>query len=244
MCWSSWNLGASTSWNPQDLSRDCLTITFATWKYMMSASQMKTFKYFYLIIYWTLYGTTERHGRYDCADPWLIQICGYFIHCYTVISFTMASTFAVASGVTTRCAWLGREESLTELMPLMIFLVHWYTCCSDGHASPCWTFIRRWLSMVLTPSLLKKTDDRKVFFFAACCKRCHHLYTTAAPSCCIPASYCHLSATLQTMNITVFNLQDSRAVFQIFITLLRFSFDSPLWDKHLYNQYCLVLIPV
>ena len=28
-----------------------------------------------------------------------------------------------------------------------------------------------------------------------------HLYTTTAPSCCIPASYCHLPATLQTMNI-------------------------------------------
>ena len=27
-----------------------------------------------------------------------------------------------------------------------------------------------------------------------------HLYTTTAPSCCIPVSYCHLSATLQTMS--------------------------------------------
>jgi hypothetical protein len=51
--------------------------------------------------------------------------------------------------------------------------------------------------------------------------------TTTAPSCCIPASYYHMSATLQTMSITVVNLQDNRAVFQIFITLLRFSFDSP-----------------
>ena len=54
----------------------------------------------------------------------------------------------------------------------------------------------------------------------------HHLYTIAAPSCCIPPSYCHLSATLQTMSITVANLQYNRAVFRIFITLLRFSFDS------------------
>ena len=37
----------------------------------------------------------------------------------------------------------------------------------------------------------------------------------------------HLSATLQTMSITVVNLQDSRAVFRIFIAPLRFSFDSP-----------------
>jgi len=33
--------------------------------------------------------------------------------------------------------------------------------------------------------------------------------------------------TLQTMSITVVNLQDNRAVFRIFIALLRFSFGSP-----------------
>jgi len=39
-------------------------------------------------------------------------------------------------------------------------------------------------------------------------------------------SYCHLSATLQDMNITVANLQDNRGVVQIFIAFLGFSFDS------------------
>jgi len=62
----------------------------------------------------------------------------------------------MASGVTTRCAWPGRRESVTELMPFMNFLVHSYTCCSDRLASPYWTFIRRWNSMSFTPSLLKK----------------------------------------------------------------------------------------
>ena len=28
------------------------------------------------------------------------------------------------------------EDSVTELMPFMNFLVHSYTCCSDRHASP------------------------------------------------------------------------------------------------------------
>jgi len=28
MCWLSWNLGASPSWNPQGLSRDCFTFGF------------------------------------------------------------------------------------------------------------------------------------------------------------------------------------------------------------------------
>jgi hypothetical protein len=65
----------------------------------------------------------------------------------------MASTAAMASGVTTRCAWPGQGKSVAELMPFMNFLVHLYTCCSDRHASPYWTFIRRWISMGFTPSL-------------------------------------------------------------------------------------------
>ena len=40
-------------------------------------------------------------------------------------------------------------------------------------------------------------------------------------------SYCHLSATLQTISIIVINLQDNRAVIGIVIALLRFSFDFP-----------------
>jgi len=145
-------------------------------------------------------------------------------------SFTMASTAAMASGVTTQCAWPGRGESVTELMPFMNFLVHSYTCRSDRHASPYWTFIRRWISMGFTPSLLKKTDDRTLLFFGACFKRGRHLYTTTALSCCIPASYCHLSATLQPMSNNVVNLQDNRDMFRIFITFLRFSFDSPSYE--------------
>jgi len=36
-----------------------------------------------------------------------------------------------------------------------------------------------------------------------------------------------LSATLQSMSIIVVNLLNNRAVFRIFITLLKFSFNSP-----------------
>jgi hypothetical protein len=66
-----------------------------------------------------------------------------------------------------------------------------------------------------------------LFFCGACCKRGCHFCTTTAPSFCVPASYCHLPATLQTMSIIVVNLQDNRAVFRIFIAILRFSFDCP-----------------
>jgi hypothetical protein len=102
----------------------------------------------------------------------------------------MVSTAAMASGVNTRCAWPGRGESVTELMPFMNFLVHSHTCCSDRHASPYWTFIRWWILMGFHPLT-------KLFYFGACCKRGGHLNTGSAPSCCVPASYCHLSATLQ-----------------------------------------------
>ena len=40
-------------------------------------------------------------------------------------------------------------------------------------------------------------------------------------------SYCQLSAILQTRSVIVVNLQDNRAVFRIFMALLRFSFESP-----------------
>ena len=50
----------------------------------------------------------------------------------------------------------GRGESVTELIPFVNFLVHSYTCFSDRHASPYWTFICWWISIGFTPSLLKK----------------------------------------------------------------------------------------
>jgi len=68
-----------------------------------------------------------------------------------------------------------------------------------------------------------------------------NLCTTTAPLCCIPALYFHLSATLQTMSIIVVKLQDNRAVFRIFIALLRLAFDSlvqgppanrAIWQRH------------
>ena len=48
-----------------------------------------------------------------------------------------------------------------------------------------------------------------LFFVGAFCKQGRHFYTTTAPSCCIPASYYHMSATLQTMSINVVNLRIS-----------------------------------
>jgi len=92
-----------------------------------------------------------------CADPWLVSRC-VAISCTVMrgCSFTMASTAAMASGVTTWCAWPGWGESVTELMLFRNFLLNSYTCCSDRHASPYWTYIRRWISMGFTLSLCKK----------------------------------------------------------------------------------------
>jgi hypothetical protein len=45
-------------------------------------------------------------------------------------------------------------------------------------------------------------------------------------------AFLYRTAILQAMNITVVNLQDNRAVFRIFIALLRFSFVSPSYMCH------------
>ena len=168
--------------------------------------------------------SAEHHGRYVwCADPWLISRCEAILFTVTPrFSFTMASTAAMASGVSTRCAWPGRGESVTELKPFMNFLVHSYTCCSDRRASPYWTFIRQRISMGFTCSPLKKTNDRRAFVFDARCKRGRHLYTTTAPSCCIPASYCHLSVSLQD-NQTVSNFYRTFKLL-IWLSLISVSF--------------------
>ena len=68
----------------------------------------------------------------------------------------------------------------------------------------------RWVS---SPQY-KKTEDKELFFFGAYCKRGRHLYANATQSCFIPTSYCHLSATLQTISIIVVNLQDNRVCFE------------------------------
>jgi len=118
---------------------------------------MKTLSIFYLIIY----GTQKVHSDFiflcSLHDPWPISRRAAIS--FTVMrrfSFMMTSTAAMPSDVTTWCAWPGRGESVTELMPFMNFLVHSYTCCSDRHTSPYWTVIRWWISMGFTPSLLKK----------------------------------------------------------------------------------------
>jgi len=81
--------------------------------------------------------------------------------------------------------------------------------------------------MGFSPSLIKKLKKRMT-------ERCSSLVHVASGAAIFTlllrrrvVSYCHLSATLQTMSITVANLQDNRAVFRNFIALLRFSFDSP-----------------
>jgi len=109
-------------------------------------SQMKTLRIFYFLprTIW-------------CADPWLISRCDAISFAVTrPFSLTMASTAAMPSGVTTGCAWTGRGQSVTELMPFMNFLLHRYTCCSGRHASPYWTVIGRWISVGFSPSLLQK----------------------------------------------------------------------------------------
>jgi hypothetical protein len=76
----------------------------------------------------------------------------------------------------------------------------------------------------LTPSLLKKEWQNTAPLWCML-KVGPPFYTAAALLCCVPPSYCHLSATLQTMSNTIANLQENRAVFWFFVALLRFSLE-------------------
>ena len=181
---------------------------------------MKTLNIFYFLS-WTIW--CADHDSYPD-----VQLFHSLLHCDFPSRWLQLLQWPLVSlAVTTWCAWPCRGESFRELMPFLNFLVHSCTCCHIRHASPYWTFILQLISMGFIPSVLKKKDDRTLFFFGAYWKWGRHLYSTTAPLCCIPASYCHLSATLQTMSIIVVSLQDNRAVFWISVTLLRFSFDSP-----------------
>jgi len=185
------------------------------------ASQMKTLNIFYHLIYWTQKVLQNIMDDMVCWSMTQIQMCSFFIHSYMAIFLHNGCNDLWCHY---SCAWPGQGESVIELMPIMNFLVHSYTCSSDRHASP------------TELSFVDEFDGfhpyRKLFFFGACCKPGHHLYTTTALSRCIPASYCHPSATLQTMSIIVVNLQDNRAVFRIFIALLKFAFDSPSYKSN------------
>ena len=104
----------------------------------------------------TLYGTAEHHGQYGVLihDSYLdVRL----FHALLRGDFpSQWLQLLLVSGVTTRCAWPGRGESVTELTPFRNFLLHSYTCCSDRHASPYWTSIHQWILKGFTPSLHKK----------------------------------------------------------------------------------------
>ena len=107
---------------------------------------MKTLNIFYFLS-WLI----------GCADPWPIsRWCGYFIHSYAAIF--LHDGFNCCNAL-----WCHYWVCLTRSRRVCYrtnavheFPVHSYTCCSDRHASPYWTFIRRWISMGCTSSNLKK----------------------------------------------------------------------------------------
>jgi len=85
--------------------------------------------------------------------------------------------------------------------------------------------------MGFTPSLRKKR-------MTECCSSLVHVASGAAIFTLLlrrRVAFLHRTPIcrplFKTMSITVVNLQDNRAVFRIFITLLRFSFDSPLYNQ-------------
>ena len=152
--------------------------------------------------------------------PWLISRCAAISFTVTRrFSFTMAST-AMPSGVTSGSAWPSQGQSVTELISFMNFLVHSYTCCSDRHASPYWTFIRRWISMGFTPSLLRKNNRWQNavllwFMLQAGPPYLHYYCAVVSHSCTVLPPVGHSS----NHQYHCCQLTDNRAVFGIFIGL-------------------------
>jgi len=119
-------------------------IWFLTFYEGVSKEQLKYILYLY-------------HGRYGVLIHDLYpNVRAIFFTVTPPFPFTASSTAPLPSGVTTGCAWPGRGQSVTELTPFMTFPVHSYTCCSDRHASPYWTFIRRWIWMYFAPFTTQK----------------------------------------------------------------------------------------
>jgi len=115
-------------------------------------SQMKTLNIFYHAIYWTQKVLQNIMDDMVCWSMTKIQMCSYFIHCYVAIFLHNGFNCCNDLWCHYSCAWPGQGESVTELMPIMNFLVHLYTCSSDRHASPYWTFIHWWILMGFTPT--------------------------------------------------------------------------------------------
>jgi len=155
-------------------------------------------------------------------------MCGYFIHYYAAIF--LHDCFNCCNGL-----WFhylvcltGRGESVTELMSFMDFLLHSYTCCSDRHVSPYpkLSFVDefRWVS----PLHHLKNGWQKAILL--CCMlqaggplSLHYYCAIVLRSCFVLPPVGH---SLNHEFIVV-NLQDNRAMFRTFITLSRFSFESP-----------------
>ena len=158
-----------------------------------------------------------------CWSMTHIQMCGYFIHCYVAIclhdGFNCCNVlwchYLVCQTRSRRVCY--RTNAVHELPSPLVHLLQWQTYITVTELSFMDEF--QWVSPL---HYLKKrmTEHWSSLVHVASGAAIFTLLT--APSCCIPAPYCHLSATLQTISITVVNLQDNRAVFRIFIALFKF----------------------
>ena len=163
--WPNYIASHPRSWNLKTIQST--VVTSRTMCCSTRVTQTKTFNTFFLVIYWT------RKVHNDFIFPCSLHFAAISFTATRRFSFAMASTAAMACGVNTRCAWPVQGQSVTEVMPFINFLVHLYTCGSDRHASPYWTFIHRWSLMCFTPSVLKKR-------MTECCSSLVHVANGAA----------------------------------------------------------------
>ena len=146
------------------------------------------------------------------------------------------------SGVTTGCAWPGRGESVTELMAFMNCLVHRYTAVvTDMHHRTELSLVDefRWVSPL---HYLKNGWQKAVLLWCmlqAGPPSLHYYCAVMLHSCIVLPPVGH-SSNHQYHGC---QLKDNRAVFRIFISLLRFSFDYPLYiynNKIMHSHHCIL----
>jgi len=73
MCWLSWNLGASTSWNPQGLSRSVMGVLY------LFLSRASLIQQSWFTVYLTCFLILSSHLRIDLQN-YLVQISDWYVY--------------------------------------------------------------------------------------------------------------------------------------------------------------------
>ena len=160
-----------------------------------------------------------------CWSMAYIQMCGYFIHCYTAIFFNdgfnycngLWRQYSVYLTRSRRVCY--RNNAVHELPSPLVHWLQWQTCITLLN------FLCRWISLGLIPSLLNNGWQNAVILwcmFQAVPPYLHNYCAVVLHSCILLPPVSHSS------NNNYHCCQLTRqSGFRNFIALLKFSFDFP-----------------